>query len=105
MAGSNSSTYSTQAQSGTHVPLTSATALAANPARIAWSIQNQSTNVLFVSLDGSASTSHYDYTLKACSVAADGTGGTVSMEAGTVYNGIVTVAGTSPSYTVVDMST
>lgn len=105
MAGSNGSTFSTQAQSGTHLVKTGATALASNPARIAWSIQNQGANVLFVSLDGSASTSHYDYTLKACSVAADGTGGSLSMEAGTIYNGIVTVAGTSPSYTVMDMST
>lgn len=104
MAGANGATFSSQAQNGTHLVLTGATALAANPARIAWSIQNQSTNVLFVSLDGLASTSHYDYTLKGCTVAADGTGGTLSMEAGTVYNGIITVAGTSPSYTVVDMS-
>lgn len=104
MAGANGDTFSTQAVNSTHLVLTGTTALAANPARIAWSIQNQGTNVLFVSLDGLATTTHYDYTLKACTVAADGTGGTVAMESGTVYNGVITVAGTSPSYTVVDMS-
>lgn len=104
MAGSNGSTFSTQA---INVPTvrTSATALAANTARIAWSIQNQSTNVLFVLLGSGATTSVYHYTLKACTGAADGTGGSLSMESGTVYNGVITVAGTSPSYTVADIST
>lgn len=104
MAGSNGSTFSTQA---INVPTvqTSATALASNPARIAWSIQNQGTNVLYVCLGTGGSSSQYHYTLKACTGAADGTGGTVSMEAGTVYNGIITIAGTSPSYTVADIST
>lgn len=105
MAGANGDTFGTQAMSGTHTVLTVTTALAANPARIAWSIQNQGTNVLYVSLDGLATTSHYDYTLKACTVSADGTGGTLAMESGTVYNGAISVAGTSPSYTVVDIST
>ncbi len=104
MAGSNGSTFSTQA---INVPTvqTSSTALAANSNRIAWSIQNQGTNVLYVCLGPGASTSVYHYTLKACTGAADGTGGSLSMEAGTVYNGIITVAGTSPSYTVADIST
>lgn len=104
MAGNNGSTFSTQA---INVPTvqTAATALAANTGRIAWSIQNQGTNVLYVLLGTGASTSVYHYTLKACSVAADGTGGSLAMEMGTVYNGIITVAGTSPSYTVADIST
>lgn len=104
MAGNNGSTFSTQA---INVPTvqTSTTALAANQARIAWSIQNQGTSVLYVLLGSGASTTVYHITLKACTVAADGTGGTLSMEAGTVYNGIVTVAGTTPSYTVTDIST
>lgn len=104
MAGNNGSTFSTQA---INVPTvqTGGTALAANTARIAWSIQNQGTNVLFVQLGTGASTSQYHYTLKACTAGADGTGGTVSMESGTVYNGIITVAGTSPSYTCADIST
>lgn len=103
MAGANGSTFSTQA---INVPTvqTSATALTANTGRIAWSIQNQGTNPLFVLLGSGATTSVYHVVLKGSTVAADGTGGTLSMEAGTVYNGIVTVAGTSPSYTVTDIS-
>lgn len=99
----NGSTFSTQAANVPTVQ-TSTTALAANQARLAWSIQNQSTNVLFVCLGLGASNTQYHYTLKACSVAADGTGGSIAMESGTVYNGIITVAGTSPSYTVADIS-
>lgn len=104
MAGNNGSTFSTQA---INVPTvqTGATALAANTARIAWSIQNQSTNPLFVLLGAGATTSVYHYTLKGCTATADGTGGSLAMETGTVYNGIITVAGTSPSYTVADIST
>lgn len=103
MAGNNGSTFSTQAANTPSV-LTSATAMAANTARIAWSIQNQGTNPLFVLLGSGATTSVYHAVLKGSTVAADGTGGTYSMESGTVYNGIVTVAGTSPSYTVTDIS-
>lgn len=104
MAGNNGSTFSTQA---INVPTvqTSSTALAASTSRIAWSIQNQGTNVLYIQLGTGCTTSQYHATLKACTGAADGTGGTYSMEAGTVYNGIITVAGTSPSYTATDIST
>lgn len=103
MAGANGDTFSTQA-ANTPTVQTGATALAANPARIAWSIQNQGTNPLFILLGAGATTSVYHAVLKGSTVAADGTGGTYSMESGTIYNGIITVAGTSPSYTVTDMS-
>ena len=101
MAGSNGSTFSTQA---TTVPTvqTSTTALAANPARIAFMIQNQdNANPLKVCFGAGASTSQYHVVLKAATGAADGTGGSIAQEAGTVYNGVITVfsAGT-PSYTV-----
>lgn len=103
MAGANGATFGSQAIN-TPTVQTSATALAANPARLAWSIQNQGTNPLFILLGAGATTSVYHAVLKGSTVAADGTGGTYSMEAGTIYNGIITVAGTSPSYTVTDMS-
>lgn len=103
MAVNNGSVFSTQAIN-TPSLASASTALAANNARIAWSIQNQSTNTLYVLLGLGATSSVYHVALKACAVANDGSGGSVSMEAGTVYNGIVTVAGTSPSYTVTDIS-
>ncbi len=104
MAGNNGSTFSTQAIN-TPAIASAATALAANSARIAWSIQNQGTNPLFVLLGSGATTSVYHAILKGSTVDSDGTGGTYSMEAGTIYNGIVTVAGTSPKYTVTEIAT
>lgn len=85
--------------------LTSAgTALAANPARIAWSIQNLGTNALFVLRGSGASTSVCHTVLKGGSVNDDGTGGSISEEAGTIYNGILTVAGTSPRFVVTELA-
>lgn len=82
---------------------TSTTALASNPQRIGWSIQNQGTNPLFVLLGSGATTSVYHVVLKASTGAADGSGGIFTQPVGTVYTGIVTIAGTSPSYTVLEM--
>lgn len=82
----------------------STTALAANNKRIAWAIQNQGTNALFVCLGTGASSSVYHFVLKGGTAAADGSGGSISQEAGTIYNGIITVAGTSPSYTVLEIA-
>lgn len=103
MAGANSSTFSTQ-NANTPSVQSSATAMIANPARIAWSIQNLGTNALYVLLGSGASTSVFHVALKGGIVNDDGTGGFVSMEAGTIYNGIVTVAGTSPRYTVSEIA-
>lgn len=83
---------------------TSTTALVANNARIAFSIQNQAANILYVKCGTGATTSDYTWTLKAASVAGDGTGGSVAMESGVVYNGIITIAGTSPSYSVLEIA-
>ena len=83
---------------------TQATALASNPARLAWSIQNLGTNALFVKLGDSASTSSFHVVLKAGTGADDGLGGSLAQEAGAVYTGIVTVAGTSPRYTVTELA-
>ena len=82
---------------------TSTTVLAANEARSGFMIQNQAAAVLYVCFGGTASNSVYHVILKACSQAADGTGGTVSMEDGTVFTGTITcsAAGT-PSYTVAE---
>lgn len=83
--------------------ITSTTALASNTDRRHFLIQNEGTNKLFVKFgSGCDSTSVYDLVLKACTGAADGTGG--SYESGAfVYTGIITVAGTNPSYTAFEM--
>lgn len=81
-----------------------ATALAANPARIGFTIQNNGTNPLFVLLGSGASTTVFHQVLKASTGADDGSGGVLSMTNGAVYTGIVTVAGSSPRYTVLEMA-
>lgn len=81
---------------------TSVTALFANTNREWFQIQNQGTNPLFIYFGPSASTSVYHFILKASTGAADGTGGSFSSQAA-VYRGLITVAGTSPSYSVVEL--
>lgn len=81
---------------------TSTTALAANTNRNWFQIQNQGTNPLFVYFGTGASSSVYHFILKASTGAADGTGGSFS-SANCVYRGIVTISGTSPSYSVVEL--
>ncbi len=81
-----------------------ATALASNTARTGWSIQNLSTNPLFVCLGGTASTSVFHIVLKAATGADDGTGGSVGQEQGVVFTGDITIAGTSPSYTTTEFA-
>lgn len=101
MIGTNISTQNANTPS----ILTSAgTALSANNARIAFSIQNLGTNPLFVLLGSGASTSVFHVVLKGGTSNDDGTGGTYSMEAGAIYNGIVTVAGTSPRFVVTEIA-
>lgn len=81
---------------------TGATALAANQERLGWYIQNQGTNVLYILHGPGCTTSVYTAAIPACTLAKDGTGGSASMENGVVYTGIITVAGTSPSYTATE---
>ena len=79
-----------------------ATALAANADRRSWSIQNLGTNALFVRLGAAASTTVFHYALKAGTVNDDGTGGSVNQEGSAVYTGVITIAGTSPRYTMME---
>lgn len=76
-----------------------ATALAANSARKYFIITNLGTNALFVRLGASASTTVFHVCLAGGNANDDGLG--ASYESGTVcYTGVVTIAGTSPRYTV-----
>lgn len=80
----------------------SATALAANPARVAWQIQNLGTNPLFVLQGTGASTTLFHFVLKGAGVQDDGSGGSYTDSASSTYTGVVTVAGTSPRYVVLE---
>ena len=81
-----------------------ATALAANSQRGAWMIQNLGTNALFVRLGAGATSSVFHVVLKASSGADDGSGGTFAQEDGTIWTGIVSIAGTSPRYCVTELT-
>ena len=80
-----------------------ATALASNPGRIGWQIQNVGTNPLFVLLGTGASSTVYHIVLKGGTGNSDGLGAFYSQMAGTVYTGVITIAGTSPLYTVTEL--
>lgn len=80
-----------------------ATALAANPNRLGWQIQNLGTNPLFVLLGSGASTTVFHAVLKGGTGNDDGLGASMSDTAGTIYTGIITIAGTSPRYTVLEL--
>lgn len=80
-----------------------ATAIAANTGRGGWMIQNLGTNPLFVLLGSGASTTVFHVVLKAGTGNDDGTGGTVAQMEGIVFTGIITIAGTSPRYTALEI--
>lgn len=80
-----------------------ATAIAANTGRGGWMLQNLGTNPLFVLLGSGASTTVFHAVLKAGTANDDGLGGSISQFDGVVYTGIITVAGTSPRYTVTEL--
>lgn len=100
------STPSVQSTQNSNTPsiISTSTALAANNARVAWSIQNLGTNTLYVCLGAGATTSVFHFALKAGTGNDDGSGGSVSMESGVVYNGIITIAGSSPRYAVLEIA-
>lgn len=80
------------------------TALAANAQRGGWMIQNTGTNPLFVLFGAGASSTVFHANLKGGSVAEDGLGASISQTDGSVYTGIITVAGTSPRYVVTEFT-
>lgn len=79
-------------------------ALADNPARAGWSIQNLDTDPLFVLLGTGASTTVFHYVLKGGTGADDGLGALIAQTTGTVYTGPITVAGTTPRFVVMEIS-
>lgn len=90
--------------SNTPTIASAATALAANTARLGWSIQNLGTNTLYVNLGGTASTTVFHFALKGGAGNDDGSGGSVTQTAGMIFTGAITVAGTSPRYTVLEIA-
>lgn len=81
-----------------------ATALANNPARVGWTVKNSGTNPLFLLMGTGASTTVFHVVLPAGTTNDDGTGGSVGQETGVIFTGIITVAGSSPRYTVIEFA-
>ena len=96
--------YPTTGNANTPSIASDTTALAANTKRIAWHIQNLGQNPLFVRLGASASTTVFHFILKAGTANDDGIGGICSNSEGVVYTGVITIAGTSPRYTVLELA-
>lgn len=93
--------YVTQAVTSSAGLKTSTTALAANPARIGWNIQNHAAAVLYLKFGAGCSTANYDLILKAGTAPVDGTGGSTSQMEGVIFTGVISVAAAgTPSYTV-----
>lgn len=88
----------TKTTSRTAILTSAGTALAADPARISYKINNLGTNPLFVKEGASASTTDFDYILAAGTGADNGTGASYDSPADQVYTGIITVAGTTPRF-------
>lgn len=93
----------TKQASNTPSIASAATALVSNAERAGWMIQNLGTNALYVRLGDGASTSVFHFALKAGSSNDDGTGGSVGQSTGVVFTGEITVAGTSPRYTIMEL--
>lgn len=95
-----------QSSASTNTPsiASSTTALAENPNRTQWSIQNLGQNPLFVRLGTGASSTVFHVVLKASTANDDGTGGIVGQDTNVIYTGVITIAGTSPRYTVLEMT-
>lgn len=90
--------------SNTPTIASSTTALAANPKRVGWMIQNLGQNVLYVLMGSGASTSVFHVALRVSTANDDGSGGIFVATSGTIYTGVITVAGTSPRYTVTEFA-
>ncbi len=80
-----------------------ATALEKNVERSAFMVQNLSTNPLFVLFGEGASSTVFHVVLKGGTGNDDGIGGLVQMSEGVIYTGKITVAGTTPRYTVLEL--
>lgn len=80
------------------------TLLAANSARIGFSIQNNGTTAAKIAF-GTASTSVFHFVLKGGTADNDGTGGSLVFNTGAVYNGLITVFGaTSAKLSVLEIA-
>lgn len=70
--------------------------------RRGWSIQNVGQNPVFVRMGGTASSSVFHIVLKAGTADSDGLGGSIEEKVGAVFQGSITIAGTTPKVVVTE---
>lgn len=70
--------------------------------RRGWSIQNVGTKPIFVLMGGTASSTVFHIVLKAGTGASDGLGGSIEEKSGAVFQGSISVAGTTPKVVVTE---
>lgn len=80
------------------------TALAANTNRGGFIIQNLGTNPLFVRFGDGASTTLFNFILRAGSLSDDGSGGIFTSYQGTLWTGVISIAGTTPRYVATELT-
>lgn len=79
--------------------------LAANTNRKGFMIQNVGTNAVFVRLGTGASTTVFHAVLKGGTGDSDGNGGSFGqMDGGLVFQGIISIAGTTPKVVVTELT-
>jgi len=78
------------------------TALAANPARISYFVQNLGTNPLFVKEGTGASVTDFTAICAAGTVNDNGTAGSIGSPSDSVFVGAISIAGTTPRYTITE---
>jgi hypothetical protein len=79
-------------------------ALAANTERKGFIIQNVGTGPIFIRFGGTASATVFHVVLKGGTGDSDGNGGSYSQMGPTVYQGLVSVAGTTPKFVVTELT-
>lgn len=94
----NSNTPAIQTSAGTAI------AAVDSGNRRGWAIQNVGTNPLFVRLGTGASTTLFHHVLKGGTGNDDGLGGSIDKtDGGVVFQGEISVAGTSPRFVVTEI--
>lgn len=86
----------------TGIQTTEGDVFTANDNRRWWFIQNLDTNPLFVKLGTGASSSDFNFILKAGTGTDDGLGGSYESQV-LVFTGIISVAGTTPRYVATEI--
>lgn len=97
------SLHNTHLRKSTNSGIASATAaLAANEARANYFIQNLGQNALFVKEGAGASATDFTFILAAGTANDNGTGGSKSSDTDGCWTGAISIAGTSPRYTITE---